>query len=104
MRKMTELVKNNDGSRDEVIPIVERNSIRKRGADDAEDDTDICSSATSVLLTVISIILVICTFPISMFFCIRVIQEYERAVIFRLGRVKKGGAVGPGLFFYYPVH
>ena len=23
-------------------------------------------------------------------------QEYERAVIFRLGRVKKGGAVGPG--------
>ena len=24
-------------------------------------------------------------------------QEYERAVIFRLGRVKKKGAVGPGL-------
>jgi hypothetical protein len=23
-------------------------------------------------------------------------QEYERAVIFRLGRVKRGGAVGPG--------
>ena len=23
-------------------------------------------------------------------------QEYQRAVIFRLGRVKKGGAVGPG--------
>ena len=29
-------------------------------------------------------------------------QEYERAVIFRLGRVKKGGAVGPGLFFIIP--
>ena len=29
-------------------------------------------------------------------------QEYERAVIFRLGRVKKGGAVGPGLFFIVP--
>merc|ERR1739848_349637 len=28
--------------------------------------------------------------------------EYERAVIFRLGRVKKGGAVGPGLFFIVP--
>merc|ERR1712203_795142 len=26
----------------------------------------------------------------------------ERAVIFRLGRVKKGGAVGPGLFFIIP--
>merc|ERR1712156_1327080 len=28
--------------------------------------------------------------------------EYQRAVIFRLGRVKKGGAVGPGLFFIIP--
>ena len=26
----------------------------------------------------------------------RILQEYQRAVIFRLGRVKKGGAVGPG--------
>ena len=30
------------------------------------------------------------------------IQEYQRAVIFRLGRVKKGGAVGPGLFWIIP--
>ena len=30
------------------------------------------------------------------------VQEYERAVIFRLGKVKKGGAVGPGLFFIIP--
>merc|ERR1719490_480278 len=30
------------------------------------------------------------------------VQEYERAVIFRLGRVKRGGAVGPGLFFIVP--
>ena len=29
-------------------------------------------------------------------------EEYERAVIFRLGRIKKGGAVGPGLFFILP--
>ena len=29
-------------------------------------------------------------------------QEYQRAVIFRLGRVKKGGAMGPGLFFIIP--
>ena len=26
----------------------------------------------------------------------QVVQEYERAVIFRLGRIKKGGAQGPG--------
>ena len=30
------------------------------------------------------------------------VQEYERAVIFRLGRAKKGGAQGPGLFFIIP--
>ena len=27
------------------------------------------------------------------------IQEYERAVIFRLGRLLSGGAKGPGVFF-----
>ena len=33
---------------------------------------------------------------------IPVFQEYERAVIFRLGRIKEGGPVGPGLFFIIP--
>ena len=30
------------------------------------------------------------------------IQEYERAVIFRLGRLLTGGARGPGVFFVIP--
>ena len=30
------------------------------------------------------------------------VQEYERAVIFRLGRLRAGGAKGPGLFFIMP--
>ena len=29
----------------------------------------------------------------------QVAQEYERAVIFRLGRILQGGAKGPGIFF-----
>ena len=29
-------------------------------------------------------------------------QEYERAVIFRLGRLVTGGARGPGVFFIIP--
>jgi len=33
---------------------------------------------------------------------LQVVQEYERAVIFRLGRLKSGGAKGPGLFFIVP--
>jgi len=37
-----------------------------------------------------------------MFICIKVVTEYERAVIFRLGRLLAGGAKGPGLFFIIP--
>jgi len=33
---------------------------------------------------------------------IKVVQEYERAVIFRLGRLLTGGARGPGVFFIIP--
>ena len=29
-------------------------------------------------------------------------QEYERAVLFRLGRVRRNGTVGPGMFFIVP--
>lgn len=54
------------------------------------------------VLTIISIILVACTFPLSLFFCIKIVQEYERAVIFRVGRLLPGGAKGPGLFFILP--
>ena len=32
----------------------------------------------------------------------QIVQEYERAVIFRLGRLVKGGAKGPGIFFIIP--
>ncbi|KAL0606261.1 Erythrocyte band 7 integral membrane protein [Plecturocebus cupreus] len=31
-----------------------------------------------------------------------IIKEYERAIIFRLGRILQGGARGPGLFFILP--
>ncbi|GFT34162.1 stomatin-2 [Trichonephila clavipes] len=50
----------------------------------------------------ISYLMVLCTLPLSLFFCFKVVQEYERAVIFRLGRLSKGGARGPGLFFILP--
>jgi len=63
-----------------------------------EAELDCCS----ILLMTFSIILIVLTFPISIFFCIRIVPEYERAIIFRLGRLKKGGAVGPGLFFIIP--
>ncbi|CAF0722741.1 unnamed protein product [Adineta steineri] len=48
------------------------------------------------ILIICSYILIVFTFPIT------VVQEYERAVIFRLGRILQGGAKGPGLFFIVP--
>jgi len=47
-------------------------------------------------------LLILITFPFSLCVCFKVVQEFERAVIFRLGRIRKGGALGPGLFFVLP--
>ena len=46
--------------------------------------------------------MIILTFPFSLLVCFKVVTEYERAVIFRLGRLKKGGSLGPGLHFELP--
>jgi regulator of protease activity HflC (stomatin/prohibitin superfamily) len=34
---------------------------------------------------------------------VKVLKEYERGVVFRLGRVYSGGAKGPGLFYLVPL-
>ncbi|OQR70225.1 mechanosensory protein 2-like, partial [Tropilaelaps mercedesae] len=49
------------------------------------------------ILTVFSILVIGATFPFSLCLCIKIVQEYERAVIFRLGRLLQGGAKGPGI-------
>ncbi|KAK1169548.1 erythrocyte band 7 integral membrane protein-like [Acipenser oxyrinchus oxyrinchus] len=54
------------------------------------------------ILVIISYVLVIITFPFSIWMCIKIIKEYERAVIFRLGRITSGKAKGPGIFFVLP--
>uniref|UniRef100_A0A7M5VD21 Band 7 domain-containing protein n=2 Tax=Clytia hemisphaerica TaxID=252671 RepID=A0A7M5VD21_9CNID len=54
------------------------------------------------VLTIFSLLMFICTFPLSLFFTLKIVQEYERAVIFRVGRLVKGGARGPGIFFILP--
>jgi regulator of protease activity HflC (stomatin/prohibitin superfamily) len=52
--------------------------------------------AAIVLVAVVAVILFILTSAI------KIVKEYERGVIFRLGRVQ-GRAKGPGLFFLIPV-
>ena len=54
------------------------------------------------MITFISILLILVSLPLSLLFVVKVVQEYERAVIFRLGRLLAGGARGPGVFFIIP--
>ncbi|XP_019466513.1 stomatin-like protein 3 isoform X2 [Meleagris gallopavo] len=54
------------------------------------------------ILVSISFLLVFITFPISIWACIKVVREYERAVVFRLGRILSKKAKGPGLILILP--
>ncbi|CAB3989477.1 mechanosensory 2-like [Paramuricea clavata] len=56
----------------------------------------------ALILTAVSLVLVVLTFPFSLIFSLKIVREYERAVIFRMGRLLPGGAKGPGLFFVVP--
>jgi hypothetical protein len=56
----------------------------------------------AILLVFASLTLCLALLPLSLFFCVKVVKEYERAVIFRLGRLRSGGAKGPGIFFIVP--
>ncbi|XP_036200432.1 podocin isoform X3 [Myotis myotis] len=50
------------------------------------------------LLVLASLLIIIVTFPFSVWFCIKVVQEYERVIIFRLGHLLPGRAKGPASF------
>ena len=54
------------------------------------------------MITLISVLIIFVSLPLSLLFVVKVVQEYERAVIFRLGRLLSGGARGPGVFFIIP--
>ncbi|XP_017127230.1 band 7 protein AGAP004871 isoform X8 [Drosophila elegans] len=72
------------------------------GFDRADEEISDKASTCGKLLIFLSVALVIMTLPFSLFVCFKVVQEYERAVIFRLGRLMQGGAKGPGIFFILP--
>ncbi|CAF0820461.1 unnamed protein product [Brachionus calyciflorus] len=68
---------------------------------DKTGNSNYYSQWLSNILVLLSLFLIIATFPISLLFCTRMIKEYERAVIFRLGccfeKIK-----GPGIIFILP--
>merc|ERR1719320_1958841 len=70
-----------------------------------QTDNTVCEEGPGIcshLLTLFSILLIMATMPLSLLWTVKVVQEYERAVIFRLGRLLSGGARGPGVFFIIP--
>ncbi|NXT06768.1 STML3 protein, partial [Prunella fulvescens] len=54
------------------------------------------------ILVSLSFFLVLISFPISIWACIKVVREYERAVVFRLGRILSKKAKGPGMILVLP--
>merc|ERR1719233_550769 len=85
--------------------IQENNNNMGSPKDDQSQDHVQCEEGPGVCalaLTIFSLILIIVTLPLSLLFVVKVVQEYERAVIFRLGRLLTGGARGPGVFFVIP--
>ena len=91
----------NPRSTQEYYDSIDRKDPRKAVVIPRVDDEEISRFGT-MILAFLSVILVLVTLPFSLCYCVKVVQEYERAVIFRLGRLKKGGASGPGLFFILP--
>lgn len=67
-----------------------------------EEVVDVEHTLCETTLIMCSWCLIILFFPFSLFVILKIVQEYERAVIFRLGRLKTTAAHGPGMCFILP--
>lgn len=54
------------------------------------------------IVLVVSILLILATFPIALLLCLRVVRHYERMVVLRMGRIRRTNPVGPGTIFVIP--
>merc|ERR1712168_110701 len=69
---------------------------------EGDDEDSALGGCVGTFLWIISMFLIVITFPLSLFATMKQVKQYERAVILRLGKLKKGGPFGPGLFFVVP--
>ncbi|XP_051963534.1 stomatin-like [Xyrauchen texanus] len=67
-----------------------------------EDDKPPSLGCIGWFIIIISLIFIIGLFPVTIFMCVKIVQEYERAVIFRLGRIMDKKPKGPGICFVLP--
>ena len=66
------------------------------GSDDAKENVEEGFGICGNIIIGISYVLFAITLPLSLFISLRIVKEYERAVILRLGRILPGG----GTYFY----
>lgn len=95
----------NASSSNEAIELMKNNKDLENQGDDREFESKDAESLglCTLILAFISFVIVVLTFPLSLFFCLKIVQEYERVVIFRVGRLLPGNdAKGPGIFFILP--
>ena len=59
------------------------------------EESSVMSKCIEMLAVIGSFLLIMVTMPFSLCVIFKVVQEYERAVVFRMGRLK-GGPQGPG--------
>ncbi|KAG7231335.1 hypothetical protein INR49_012175 [Caranx melampygus] len=71
-------------------------------AADGERSSGRMMQVIGAVLTLLSVTFILFTFPLTVWICAKVVREYERAVIFRLGQVVRGRAKGPGLLWFIP--
>ncbi|CAH8540378.1 unnamed protein product [Schistosoma turkestanicum] len=87
----------------EIVNIEQQPNERNREERWEPDEEGI--GVGGVILFILITILFICTFPITIFFAIRTVKTYERAIILRFGRLKRAGGkyvLGAGLQFVMP--
>ncbi len=77
-------------------------SSSSRDMDQPEADFERIGTFCGFCITILSWCIILVTFPLSMFVCLKIVKEYERLVIFRIGRLVAGGPRGPGMVFYIP--
>ncbi|XP_066503391.1 podocin [Hoplias malabaricus] len=95
--------------------VVNVDSVRERTKEESEELLGLLESewhdeavkprslgVCELLLTIAALATVIFFFPISVWFCIKIVREHERAVVFRLGHLLQRKPRGPGLLFYLP--
>lgn len=77
-------------------------SLDAKKAKEREDDDYNCSvmGCISKIVTSLSYFLIAITFPITIWFCFKKLDQYERLIVFRLGRLR--GVLGPGVVHIIP--